>query len=133
MAYELHIERCLLSDGGEPTSIPLDEWKSALSTTEGVRLCPPGANSLTKPKTGEVISIPKRDGDAEVYFSDERVWRPVFRWFKGAAHVNARFEPGDSSHPVWRATVALASRLGAVIRGDDGEVCDLETGEVIDV
>ena len=82
--------------------------------------------------TGQVISIPRRDGDADVYFSDERVWYPVFRWFNGAAHVNARFEPGDSSHPVWVAAVALATRLGAVIRGDDGEVYDLQTGAVID-
>jgi len=132
MAYELHIERVPLSDGGEPTPIPLDEWKSALSAIEGVRLCSPGANTITNPKTGEVISIPRRDGDAEVYFPDERAWHQVFRWFEGAAHVNARFEPGDSSHPVWAAAVALASRLGAVIRGDDGGVYDLQTGEVTD-
>mgnify|MGYP000896878071 CR=1 FL=1 len=132
MAYELHIERLPLSDEGEPTPIPLDEWKSALSATEGVRTCPSGANSITNPKTGGIISIPSRDGDAEVYFSDERAWHPVFRWFKGAAHVNARFEPGDSSHPVWVAAVALATRLGAVIRGDNGEAYDLQTGEVID-
>jgi len=121
-----------MSDEGEPTPIPLDEWKAALSSTEGVRLCPPGANRIANPKTGQVISIPRRDGDADVYFSDERVWYPVFRWFNGAAHVNARFEPGDSSHPVWVAAVALATRLGAVIRGDDGEVYDLQTGAVID-
>lgn len=132
MPYELHIERLPLSDEGEPAPIPLDQWKSALLATEGVRLCPPGANTVTNPKTGEIISIPRRDGDAEVYFSDERAWQPVFRWFEGAAHVNARFEPGDSSHPVWVAAVALASRLGAVVRGDDGEVYDLQTGEVAD-
>ena len=132
MAYELHIERFPVSEEGAPTPIPLDEWKAALSAIEGVRLCPTGADTITNPKTGEVISIPRREGDAEVYFSDERAWRPVFRWFDGAAHVNARFEPGDSSHPVWAAAVAVASRLGAVIRGDDGEVYDLETGEMID-
>jgi len=132
MAYEIHIERFPLNEDGEPTPIPLDDWKAALSATEGVRLCPPGDNTITNPKTGEVISIPRRDGDAEVYFSDERAWRPVFRWFEGAAHVNAIFETGDSSHPVWVAAVALASRLGAVIRGDEGEVYDLQTGEVID-
>ena len=132
MAYELHIERLPLNDEGEPTPIPLDDWKAALSATEGVRLCPPGANTITNPKTGEVISIPRQDGDAEVYFSDERAWLPAFRWFEGAAHVNARFEPGDSSHPVWVAAVALATRLGAVVRGDDGEIYDLQTGEVID-
>jgi hypothetical protein len=132
MAYELHLERLPLSDEGEPTPIPFDDWKAALSATEGVRLCPPGANTITNPKTGEVISIPRRDGDAEVYFSDERAWHPVFRWFEGAAHVNANFKLGDSSHPVWVAAVALATRLDAVVRGDDGESYDLQTGEVID-
>jgi hypothetical protein len=132
MAYELHIERRRLALIIQRESIPLDDWKAALSATEGVRLCPPGANIFTNPKTGEIISIPRRDGDAEVYFSDERVWHPVFRWFEGAAHVNAKFEPGDSSQPVWVAAVALAARLGAVIRGDDGESYDLQTGEVID-
>ena len=132
MAYELHIERLPLNDEGEPTPIALDDWKTALSSTEGVRLCPPGVNTITNPKTGEVISIPRRDGDAEVYFPDEQIWRPTFRWFESAAHVNARFEPGDSSHPVWIAAVALASRLGAVIRGDDGESYDLQTGKVTD-
>src|SRR5437762_1505330 len=69
VAYELHIERLPLTDEGERTPISSDEWKAALSATEGVRLCPPGAHTITNPKTGEVISIPRRDGDAEVYFS----------------------------------------------------------------
>lgn len=132
MAYELHIERLPLNDEGEPTPIPLEDWKAALSAMEGVRLGPAGANTITNPKTGEVISIPRRDGDAEVYFSDERAWRPIFRWFEGAAHFNAKFEPGDASHPVWSAAVALATHLGAEIRGDDGESYNLRTGEVID-
>ena len=132
MAYELHIERLPLNDEGGPTPIPLDDWKAALSATEGVRLCPSGTNSITNPETGEVISIPRRDGDAEVYFPDEQTWRPVFRWFGGAAHVNANFDPGDSSHPVWAVSIALASRLGGVIRGDDGESYDLQSGDVID-
>jgi hypothetical protein len=64
MAYELHIERLPVDDEGEATPIPLEDWKAALSATEGVRLCPPGADAITNPKTGEVISIPRRDGDA---------------------------------------------------------------------
>lgn len=131
MAYELHIERFPINERGEATPIPLHDWKAALSATKGVRLCSSGAHTITNPKTAEVISVPKRDGDAEVYFSDEGGWHPVFRWFNGAAHVNARFEPGDLSHPVWVAAAALASELSAVIRGDDGEVYDLKTGQVI--
>jgi len=131
MAYELHIERLPLNAKGEPTPIPLTDWKAALSAVQGVRLCPAGAESITNPKTGEVIGFPRRDGDAEVYIPDKQEWRSVFRWFAGAAHVNASFEPGDKSHPVWQAAVVLAARLNAVIRGDDGEVYDLETGEAL--
>lgn len=132
MAYELHIER--LSQGGEGKRIliPLDEWKSALSATKGVRLSPPGENTITNPNTGETICIQRRDGDAEIDFANDRTWQPAIRWFDGVAHVNARFEPGDSSEPVWTAAVTLALRLDAVIRGDEGEIYDLQTGEVID-
>lgn len=132
MAYEFHIERLPLNDECELTPIGLEDWKAALSATEGVRLCSPGANTITNPKTGDIISIPRRDGDAEVCFPDEQAWCPVFRWFEGAAHVNAKFDPGDLSHPVWAAVTALASRLGAVVRGDHGEIYDLQTGEMID-
>jgi len=132
MAYELHIEGLEFGDDGDTVPISLDAWKAAVSATEGVRLCAPGEDSIANPKTGEVISLPRRDGDVEVYFPDERTWRAAFRWFEGAAHVNARFEPRDSSHPVWIAAVALASHLRAAIRGDDGETYDLQTGEVAD-
>ena len=131
MAYELHIEGVDRNENGEPMHIALADWKAACSATTGVRLCAETTHTITNPKTGEVISIPRRDGDAEVYFSDESMWHAVFNWFDGAAHFNARFEPGDSSHPVWRAAVALSSCLGAAIRGDDGERYDLQTGEVI--
>src|SRR5438552_1468230 len=39
--------------------------------------------------------------------------------------------PRDASHPVWAAAVALASHLDAVIRGDEGEIYDLQTGEIV--
>jgi len=43
-----------------------------------------------------------------------------------------RLDPVDTSHPVWAAAVALAASLGAVIRGDEGEIYDLQTGEIVD-
>jgi len=133
MAYGFHIERLPVSKDGAPTTIALDEWKAAVSAIEGVRLCPPGTATSTNPRTGEVISIPRQDGDLEVYFADERIWRPAFRWSGGAAHVKAGLAPGDSSHPVWVVAVTLASRLGAVIRGDEGEVYDLRTGDIVEI
>ncbi len=133
MAYGFHIERLPVGEDGAPTTIPLDEWRAAVSAMEGVRLCPPETGTITNPRTGEVISLPRQDGDLEVYFADERIWRPVFRWSGGAAHVKAAFDPGDSSDPVWVVAVALASRLGAVIRGEEGEVYDLRTGRIVEI
>ena len=131
MPYELHIERLGKDKHGEAIPIPLEEWKTAVAATPGVRLCLPGVRKLIAPD-GASINIPVQDGDLEVSFSDEQAWQAVFRWHNGAASFSARFDPGDSSHPVWVAAVALASRLGAAIRGDDGESYDLQTGEIID-
>ena len=131
MAYEVHIERLGQDKHGEAIPIPLEEWKAVVATTPGVRLCPPGARKLTTPD-GASINIPTQDGDLEVSFPAPQGWQTAFRWHKGAASFNARFEPGDRSHPVWAAAVALASRLHAAIRGDDGESYDLQTGGVID-
>lgn len=130
MAYTLHIERLPLNNDGEPTPISLEEWKAAASATDNVRLSQSGAHSITNPKTKEIISFPIRDGDCEVYFADKKIWNPTFSWFGGAAHVNAQFSPGDRSNAVWSAMLSLATRLNAVIRGDDGELYDLQTGKV---
>ena len=131
MSYELHIERFGQDKQGKAIPIPLDVWKAAASATPGVRLCTPGIRKITYPH-GASINFPIQDGDLEVYFPETQTWEPVFHWRDGSASVNASFDPGDSYHPVWTAMVALASRLGAAIRGDDGESYDLETGEITD-
>ena len=56
---------------------------------------------------------------------------PILDSTEGSAAFKARFEAGDASHPAWAAAVSLADRLGAEIRGDAGEVYDLQTGQVI--
>lgn len=124
MAYDLHIERT------EERPIALSEWCAAVEATEGVRLFAASAHTITNPKTGEVISIGARDGDTEVFFPDIGEWRSVFRWRGDSAAFSARFDPTETSHPVWRAAVALATRLKAAIRGDDGESYDFQTGEM---
>jgi hypothetical protein len=131
MAYNLHIERLPESKHGKGIAIPLEEWKAAVAATPGVRLCAPGFQTLTAP-SGATLNIPVQDGDTAVLFPDTQKWQAVFRWHKNTVSFNARFEPGDTSHPVWLAAVALAKHLGAAIRGDDGERYDLQTGEVID-
>jgi len=132
MAYDLHIERTGDNPDSDPTPIPLADWSAAVAATEGVRLFAAQAHTITNPKTGELISIPTREGDAEVFFPDSGQWHSVFRWRGDSAVFARRFDPGDASHPVLAAAVALASRLGAVIRGDEGEIYDLHTGEILD-
>ena len=122
MAYDLHIERT------DQKPIALSEWRAAVGSTKGVRLLSAAAHTVTNPKPGEVISMGASDGDAEVLFSNESEWRFVFRWNGVSALFAARFNTADTSHPVWQAAVALASRLNAVIRGDGGETYDFETG-----
>jgi len=123
MAYELHIEK-------HEGTLSLDEWKEAVASSEGVRLLSQD-HSITNSETGEIISLPRRHGDAEVFFPDQQVWRSAFRWANGRASFRANFSPGDLSNPIWRAAVGLASSLNAIVRGDEGEIYDLATGEVI--
>jgi hypothetical protein len=81
--------------------------------------------------TQRVIRIRATEGDVEAWFPGDGQWYWAFTWREGSASLPARFEPGDASHPVWAAAVKLASRLGAVIRGDEGETYDLQTGRAI--
>ena len=131
MAYALHIERSSSKGRGEPAPIPLKEWKKALSGVEGVRLCVNEAHNIRIPDTGKVLGIPHRDGDAEVYFPDEKKWHAVFDWFDGSATFKADIALGHLPNPVWTAAGALATRLEAVIRGDAGERYDLRTSELV--
>ena len=133
MAYTLHIERESSRAAEKPCPIPLDDWKRALSSVKGVRLCVQKDYTQTIPGTGEVLSIPQRDGDAEVYFPAEKKWHAVFNWFNGSATFKVDCALEHLPNPIWTVAVALASQLGAVIRGDGGEQYDLGTGEVMRV
>ena len=132
MAYRLRIQREAGSPDAEPEPIPLEEWCLAVAATKGVRLLTGKVHTLRNPITNEVIKISAHEGDAEVFFPDDGQWHSVFSWFEGSSSFVARLEPGDTSHPVWVAAVSLAACLGAVICGDDGEIYDLQTGQVID-
>ena len=125
MSYDFHIERA----GERP--IALTEWRAAIVSTDGVRLFAGAVHTITNPKTGEVISIVAGGADVEVLFPNGE-WRSIFRWRDDSAIFAARFNPSETSHPVWRAAIALATSLQAVIRGDGGEAYDLNTGEVTD-
>lgn len=124
MAYCLHIER------ENEVPIALAEWRAAVEKTEGVRIFALAAHTGINPLTGEVLRMQANEGDADVYFSDEQEWQSIFRWHGKSAIFAARFETSETSHPIWRAAVGLAAHLGAVIRGDEGEIYNLVTGNI---
>jgi hypothetical protein len=124
MAYCLHIER------EDEVHIEVAEWQAAVEKTEGVRIPFVAAHTGINPLTGEVLRMQANEGDAEVFFPDEQEWQSIFRWYGQSAIFAARFETTETSHPIWMAAMALATHLGAVIRGDEGEIYDLETGKI---
>lgn len=100
-----------------------------MDATEGVRRFNAAKHSITNPGTGAVISWVARPGDADVFCGADG-WVQVFSFFEGVAKFSARgVRLGDPTDPIWAAAVALARRLGAIIRGDDGQLVDLETGQ----
>jgi hypothetical protein len=111
MAYEIHIKR--------GTPITMAEWKSAIEGTEGVRLFS-GTHSLVNPKTGQSISVQAVEGDTEILI--EGTWRPGFRWFEGSISLKAAaaFET-YTDHKLRPVVRELATKLGAEVRGDEGE------------
>jgi hypothetical protein len=127
MSYNLHIVHAEMTEEEEPVPIPLKEWRAAVAATEGVRLFADKVHILDIP--GHVLCSPANEGDVEVWSPKDRQWHWGFRWEGGSATFSSRVGPGDMSHPVWAAAVSLASRLGAVIRGDEGETYDLQTGQ----
>jgi hypothetical protein len=127
MAYDLYTDHAEMTPDGEPEPILLEEWRAAVAATEGVRLFSGEIHTSTIPGPW-VIRTRATEGDAEVWFPREGQWYWAFRWEGGWATFSARVASGDMSHPVWAAAVSLASRLRAVIRGDEGETYDLQTG-----
>ena len=130
MPYRLHICRPIGDLDEDLTAIPLEEWRAAVAVTEGVRLFGGRAHVAEAP-TGQIIKVSANEGDAEVFFPSDDRWYPVFTWFEGSASFAARLDPADASNPVWAVAASLATRLGAVIRGDEGELYDLRTGRVM--
>jgi len=131
MAYKLDIIKPERDKFGLAEPISLADWKEAVSAIEGLRLHPPQVLTGHNPKTGAAVNILQGDGDVEVYFPAEQAWRRVFRWHRRSARFIIHSAPGDTSHPDWAAAVALASRLGVVIRGELKEIYDLQTGKPV--
>jgi hypothetical protein len=122
MGYSLHIERGSASNANP---ITINEWKSAVASVDGTRL-KTGDNTISNPSTGEVIRIPGKEGEVEVYLQGEDLWIAAITWFEGAATFRAP-QVMDGTDPVWAAARKLATLLGAQICGDEGECYDLDT------
>lgn len=125
MAYELHIER----PKGE---IALAEWKLAITGIEGVKLYS-GDGTIKNPKTGEAIRLANTEGGAELYAPGSREPLSFFLWHNGRISFKPKLAAGKISDHLWQAATTLASRLHAVIRGDQGEIYDFETGKALPV
>ena len=119
MGYEIHIER---RDGDEQRlPIALKEWRTAVGTTEGVRMAE-GDNQVINPRTGEVVSVPNSGGEAEMLFAADGEWVRVFYWRPpGRASFRATAAFDDENSDIRRIARGLAARLSAVLIGDDGE------------
>lgn len=118
MICTLHIERH--DADGAPVAISLEEWIGAVSDIDGVRMAKGDARA-TNPLTDQEIVIPNRGGDAEVYQVDYDGWLRALWWSPRGA---VTFAPTGNGEAVMAAARALAGKLGAQIRDDDGEACD---------
>ena len=124
MGYSLHIE--LKND----EELDLEEWLEAVSETEGARPAGTDGHKAVNPTTGETIKIAGSEGDVEIYDPGENAWQPLLHWNdrRGRASMNSRALPivgGELVGPVGETVKALAMRLGAQIRGDEGEIYPL--------
>ena len=126
MAYSIHIAR--VNELGESfdendnriNPISLAEWEHVVAATSGVRLT--SADLVTtNPRTGEVIRIPGRPGDAGVYSVDNSAWIRVYSWFDGAISFRPSVGFEEVNDPLRNITRMLASSLQARIIGDEGE------------
>lgn len=118
MAYELRIER-------DPP-IEEEEWQSAVRSHPWLR-CGRADSVTANPVTGERIAVPGSKSDAQIEVAG--TWLTVFHWRHGRVTFNARtVDVTDASDRGARAAFELANALGAVIRGDEGEIYDRPLG-----
>ena len=124
MGHSLHLE---LPNEEE---LNLEVWLKAVDETDGARPAGSEAHQARNPKTGEVIRIEGSKGDVEIYDPEEEAWHPVLHWNEraGAASFNSRALPivGDQLvGPVSEVVKSLATKVGAQIAGDEGEIYPL--------
>ena len=124
MSYSLYIKRAT-----EP--VTLKEWVEAVESTDGIRICDSESHTTKNPQTGATIGLRARPGDAEIFDGDTNQWHFAVMWRDGQAEFNARIIAnaidGDLSDPFWIMFLSLATKLGAEISGEEGEIYDTTT------
>jgi len=122
MGYSLHIER-------ENNPIAIEEWKKAVSEVSIARI-QEAENIAVNPSTREKIQILVNEGDVEVLFKvkglkklfgQKASWKPSISFFDGKAFFIATEDIENNANPVHQVAAALAKKLNAVVRGDEGE------------
>ncbi|MCJ2178044.1 hypothetical protein MTR64_05675 [Novosphingobium sp. 2580] len=116
MVRNLHIER--QDEQGKPDAITLEEWAEAVDHIEGVRMAK-GDAEVANPLTKEIVVLPNRGGDAEVFREDCHRWLRALFWTPDGA---VRFaEPGMAGDPIVPLACQLADELHARVCDDRGE------------
>lgn len=119
MAYMIHIAR-----GADTARIALEEWVAAVERIPGVRLAD-GDYTVRLPETGQTFVLRNNGGDAELHFAHVGEWRRVFRWDEESVQFVGTEEFGaDPACQLRSVARALATELGAVVRGEDGRIFD---------
>jgi hypothetical protein len=118
MGYDVHIERVPCQDDTEPPTITLEEWTAFVERDPDMQMTP--SLEVVNPMTGEVIRWRSEGmatwiGSSEV---DDPQLTMVLRLVAGS--LVTRFPCGDDERI--RKLHAIANALGALVRGDEGEI-----------
>lgn len=122
MSSTLHIQR--RTQDGERREIALEEWKNVVRTFDDLRLSDGDAQQIN-PITKEIVSMPNRGGDVEIWRPDCEDWLRVF-WYSPEGYISFPApEPGAHEH-LHRLSIArsLALKLDAKIYDDNGVETD---------
>ena len=116
MVRNLHIER--QDAEGRHEAITLEEWTDAVGHVDGVRMAC-GDAAVPNPLTEQLVTLPNRGGDAEVFRQDCERWMRALFWTPDGT---VRFaEPEMDGNPVLPLARKLASELRAQVHDDRGE------------
>lgn len=117
MSYTIYIER----HAEEP--INPAEWRDAVTASTAFRLQSRGTLTITNPQTGEQISRPLHQNDAEYLDVASQTWSVTLFWSdEGRVRTDGPRDFDNPSNAYRIALVALAASLKASVVGEEGEV-----------